>query len=66
MSFGFVDDIAVRSIGIQTVYNIIEVVEKFFKERDMKLNKKKCQIVPLCKRLVIKENEHIAKIEVVN
>ena len=32
----------------------------------MKLNKKKCQIVSLCKRLVIKENEHIAKIEVVN
>ena len=32
---------------------------------DMKLNKNKCKIIPLCKRLVQKEQEYMAKIEVV-
>ena len=32
----------------------------------MKLNKKKCQILPISKRLIIKENEQIAKMDVVN
>ena len=39
MTFEFVDDIAVRAIGINTLYRIIEVVENFIQERDIKLNK---------------------------
>ena len=64
MTFGFFDDIAVRMCGIQTLYKVIMVVEKFFREIDMKLNLSKCKIIPICKRLVIKD-EKIAKIDVV-
>ena len=64
MTFGFVDDITVRTRGIQTLYEVIMVVEKFLREIDMKLNLSKCKIIPICKRLVIKD-EKIAKIDVV-
>ena len=55
MTFGFVDDIAIRAIGIYTLYRIIQVVKNFFKEMNMKINKSKCKIVLLCKRLVLRK-----------
>ena len=48
MTFGFVDDIAVRAIGKEALYKIIETVEHFFTKMDMKLNTKNLKDSFIC------------------